>query len=175
MRSVVFFCHLEIVEQKESNSAVGTLFRLFWQIFVRRHYIGQQPIAGQSLLIGAPRSHSVVLLWTSDQPDTDIYTWQHPTQQTASHAPGRIRTRNPSKRAARDLRFSQRSHLDRHKKSQKICGDLVAVQAQFTVNTVRGGYTGETFRYRTVYLDRNSLSPNACLVAVRSGRQIVTI
>jgi hypothetical protein len=55
---------------------------------------------------------------------------------------------------------------------KKICGDLVAVQDQFTVNTVRGGYTGEMFRYRTVYPDRNALSPNACLVAVRSGRQM---
>jgi len=43
----------------------------------------QQLLSGQSLLIGAARSHSVGLLWTSDQPDADTCTRQHPTQQTA--------------------------------------------------------------------------------------------
>ena len=34
----------------------------------------QQPLSGQSLLIGASLSHSVGLLWTSDEPDADTYT-----------------------------------------------------------------------------------------------------
>ena len=48
-------------------------------------------------------SHSVELLWTSDQPDAETSTWQHTTlKRDRIHAPGRIRTRNPSMRAAAD-------------------------------------------------------------------------
>jgi hypothetical protein len=37
--------------------------------------MGQQPIVGQSLIIiEASRSHSVGLLWTSDQPDAETST-----------------------------------------------------------------------------------------------------
>jgi hypothetical protein len=47
--------------------------------------MAQQPLVGQGLLIvDASRSHSdiphsVGLLWTSDQPDTETSTWQHTT------------------------------------------------------------------------------------------------
>jgi hypothetical protein len=44
------------------------------------------------------KPHSVGLLWTSDQPDN--------TQDSQEiHAPGGIRTHNPSKRVAADLRL----------------------------------------------------------------------
>jgi hypothetical protein len=63
-------------------------------------------LVGQGLLIiEASPSHSdtprsVWLLWTSDQPDAETSTWQHTTpQETDIHAPGEIRTHNPSKRA----------------------------------------------------------------------------
>jgi len=47
--------------------------------------------------------HSVGLLWTSDKPDAETSTWQHTTD---IHAPGGIRTRNPSKRGVSDRAFT---------------------------------------------------------------------
>ena len=50
---------------------------------------------------------SVGLLWTSDQSDAETRTWQHLTLTTERHSwRGGIRTRNPSKQAAADLRLS---------------------------------------------------------------------
>ena len=66
--------------------------------------MAQQPLVGQGfLIIEASRSHldtlqSVGLLWTSEQRDAETSTWQHTTQETDIHAPGGIRTHNPSKR-----------------------------------------------------------------------------
>jgi hypothetical protein len=54
----------------------------------------------------ASRSHTdtpraVATLWMSDQPDAKTSTWQHKhSQGRYIHASGRIRTYNPSKRAA---------------------------------------------------------------------------
>ena len=51
----------------------------------------QQPLVGQSLLIiedswsHSDTPHSVGLLWTSDQPDAEICTWQHITLTTYRH------------------------------------------------------------------------------------------
>ena len=57
---------------------------------------------------------SVGLLWTSDQPVAETTTWQHTTlKETDIHAPGGIRTHNPSRRAAADLRLRPRGHRDR--------------------------------------------------------------
>jgi len=66
----------------------------------------RRPLVGQGLLIiQASRSHSdtphsIGLLWTSDQPDSETSSGQHTTLETDNRAPGKIRTRNPSKRAA---------------------------------------------------------------------------
>ena len=82
-------------------------------------YHGQQPPVGQGLLIvEASRSHSdtphsVGLLWTGDQPYAETSTRQHTTPTTDFHAPCGIRTHNPSKRAAADLRLRPGSHWDR--------------------------------------------------------------
>jgi len=59
---------------------------------------------------------SVGLLWTSDQLVAETCTWQHKayTKQTNVHAPGRIRTHNPSRPATADVRLRPRSHWDRH-------------------------------------------------------------
>jgi len=54
-------------------------------------------------------SQSVGLLWTSDQPVTNTSTWQHTTLNTDIHAPGGIRTNNPSKQAAVDPRLRPRN------------------------------------------------------------------
>ena len=60
--------------------------------------------------LGTP--HSVGLLWTSDQPAAEASTSQHATITTDIHAPGGIRTHNPSKRAAADPRLRPRGHWD---------------------------------------------------------------
>jgi hypothetical protein len=60
-------------------------------------------------------TQSVGLLWTSDQPVPETSTWQHTqqSQRRTIRAPGRIRTRNPSKRAAGDPRLRPLGHWDR--------------------------------------------------------------
>jgi hypothetical protein len=61
---------------------------------------------------------SVGLLWTRDRPVADTSTWQHKhSQETNIHAPGRIRTHNPSKRSAADLRLRRRGHWDRRQRN----------------------------------------------------------
>jgi hypothetical protein len=58
-------------------------------------------------------SHSVGLLWRSDQPDTQNSTWQHTTFTTDIQAPpGGIQTRGPNKRPATDTHLKRRHHQD---------------------------------------------------------------
>ena len=81
------------------------------------YFMAQQPLVVQGLLtIEASRSHSdtphsVGLLCTSDQPVAETSTWQH-SQETDVHALGGIRTRNSSKRAAVDPRFTPRHNWE---------------------------------------------------------------
>jgi hypothetical protein len=62
-------------------------------------------------------SHTVGLLWTSDQPVAEActYTGKHNiyTQETNIHAQSGIRTRDPSNQAAADLCLRMRGHWDR--------------------------------------------------------------
>ena len=84
--------------------------------------MAQQPPVVQGLLIVEPsRSHSdtphsVGLLWTSDQPYAG--TSQQYSRETDIHAPGVIRTRNPSKRASADPCPKPRGHWDRLQDNQ---------------------------------------------------------
>jgi hypothetical protein len=63
-------------------------------------------------------THTVGLLWTSDQPvaKASTYTGQHniETQETNIHALTGIRTRDPSNQAAADLRLRPRGYRGRH-------------------------------------------------------------
>jgi hypothetical protein len=52
------------------------------------------------------------IFWTSDHLVAETSTWQH-TQQANIHAAGAIRTHDPSRRAAVDLRLRLRGHWDR--------------------------------------------------------------
>jgi len=76
-------------------------------------------LMGQNFLIfKASRSHSDTLQsaglhWTRDRTVAAIYTCQRTTHTTDIHAPGRIRTRNPSKRVAAHTRLRPRGHWDR--------------------------------------------------------------
>jgi len=73
-------------------------------------------LIGQGLLIvEASRSysdtpHSVGLLWTNDRPvaETSLPNNTQQSQEKDIHAPGGIRIRNPSERAAADLRLRPR-------------------------------------------------------------------
>jgi hypothetical protein len=79
----------------------------------------QQPPVGHSLLIiKASRSHSdtpqsVGLLWTSDQPDTNLPDDTQHSQETDVHEPGGTQTHNTRNRAAADPGLRPRGHLDR--------------------------------------------------------------
>ena len=75
--------------------------------------MAQQLLVGQGLVIfeasrsHSHTSHSVGLLWTSDQPDAETSTWQHTTLTRDRHpCPWRIRTHNPSKRTAANPRHT---------------------------------------------------------------------
>jgi hypothetical protein len=58
--------------------------------------------------------HSVGLLWTRDRPVAETSAWQHTHSQGKKiHDPGGIRTHDPSKRSAADLRLRPRGHWDR--------------------------------------------------------------
>jgi len=81
----------------------------------------QHPPVGQVLLImeasqsHSDTPHSVGLLWMRDEPDAETLTDNtQRSQETAIHAPGWIRSQNPSKRAAAVSRFRRRGHRDRH-------------------------------------------------------------
>jgi hypothetical protein len=74
-----------------------------WYITQNPFSVSQQPLIGQGVIIVEASwshtitLHSVELLWTSDQPDTETSIWQ-PTTSTGDrriHAPGVFRSRSP--------------------------------------------------------------------------------
>jgi hypothetical protein len=75
----------------------------------RTALVGLEPLPPPAPIIEASESHShtprsVELLWTSDQPVVETSTWQHATtsiKERDTHAPGSIRTRNPTERGHR--------------------------------------------------------------------------
>ena len=66
----------------------------------QKYLVSQGLLIIESSRLHSDTSHSVGLLWTSDQPDEETSTWQHKIITTNIHAAGGIRTRNPSKRVA---------------------------------------------------------------------------
>jgi len=57
--------------------------------------MAQQPLVGKAILIfEASRSHSLGLLYTSDQPDTETFTWQHTALKRGRH-PCPLQDSNP--------------------------------------------------------------------------------
>jgi len=85
------------------------------------------PIVGQGLrTLEASRSpsdtpHSIWLLYTSDQPDT-----QH-LQQTDTHVPAGIRNRNPIKREPADPRLRPRGHWDRQERENNLLLSILII------------------------------------------------
>ena len=73
--------------------------------------------------------HSVGLLWTDDQCDTETSTWQHTILTRDTHPfPGEIRSHKTSKRAAAYPRLRPQGHRDRpviiYRVSQEECARL---------------------------------------------------
>jgi hypothetical protein len=84
-----------------ARQPLGGLGRLIFRGFTITHFIDTP--------------HSVVLLWTSNQPVAETSTWQHTTLTRDRHScPKRDRTHNPSKRSAADPRLRPHGHWDRH-------------------------------------------------------------
>ena len=80
-----------------------------------------QPPVGQDILIikhswtHSDTPPSIGLLWASDQPYSGTSTWQHTTLTKDIHPyPSGIRTHNPSKREAAEVRLRLRGNWDRH-------------------------------------------------------------
>jgi hypothetical protein len=82
--------------------------------------MAQQPLVDQGLPIIEPSwSHSdtpqsVLIHWTSDQPDSETSIWHHKTRSKDNHSPVWIRTRNPSKLAVVVPRHGPHGDRDRH-------------------------------------------------------------
>jgi hypothetical protein len=83
----------------------------YWRLMVFSSSMTQQLSVEKGLLIiEASRSHSdtphsVGLLWTSNQPEAEAFTWQHTTLTTDIDAFGETRTHNPGMRTAADPRL----------------------------------------------------------------------
>jgi hypothetical protein len=90
----------------------------------------------------------VGFFWTMDRPVAETSTWQHTStlQETNLHAPGVIRTHDPSKRSAADLRLSSLGHWDRHNNNNnnnnnthKETWQNVCVQLHFNMHAKKQG------------------------------------
>jgi hypothetical protein len=73
---------------------------------------------------------SVGLLWTGDRPVAETSDNTNTVQETNIHAPGGIRTHDPSKRSAADLRLRPRGHWDR-------LSDKFQTQNMWNYSTIR--------------------------------------
>jgi hypothetical protein len=72
------------------------------------------------IMFNGKNTHSVRFLWTRDLTVAEIFIWQHKhSQETDIYAPGEIRTCNPRKRAATNLRLRPHCHWDRRRDSKK--------------------------------------------------------
>jgi hypothetical protein len=81
--------------------------------------------------------HSVALLWTRDRPAVETSTWQHKhSQETNIHAPGRIRTQDPSKRSAANLRLRPDGHSDRPVQLYRLINQPTAAQLVYNLQNV---------------------------------------
>jgi hypothetical protein len=87
--------YVKVTFYKHTFMNIFFFFNSFVSRWLLRFWMGnnfflmpQQPPVGQGLLIieasqsHSDTPHSVGLLWTSDQPDAGISTWQHPTLTT---------------------------------------------------------------------------------------------
>jgi hypothetical protein len=112
--------HLLWFHDEDINECVNCTFvlhlsLLFYLAFTTL-YEFEPPHSRGSKITHKDAPQSVGLLWTSDQPLAETSTWQHTQhlQQTTIHAPGGIRTSNPSKRSAVDTHLRPLGHWDRH-------------------------------------------------------------
>jgi hypothetical protein len=121
--SPTYWCHLASVTTdsliKYSERKHSTSDRLLLLSGIYNPYAFESPSSGGSEITHKDASQSAGLPWTSDQPVAETSTsWQHTLhpQRTTTHAPGGIRTCNPSKRSAADTRLRPLVYWDRHKR-----------------------------------------------------------
>ena len=123
--------------------------------------MSQQPLVVQGLLIEDLWSrldtlHSVEILWTSDQADTETSTWQYTKlAKDRNVCPGGIRTHNLSMRAAAGPSLRPRGHWD-----QKTDFNIVYLYA-FVVTIIL--YTTEK------YLQKKTKRNRSQVYEIRSG------
>jgi len=90
-------------------------------VSICEYLYGLTAVVDQGLPVDeVPRSHSqtpqsIGIPWTSDRTVANTSTWQHTTISRDIHAPGGIRTYNPSKWVAADTCRRPCSHWDRHR------------------------------------------------------------
>ena len=75
--------------------------------------VGQGPFSIEASGSHSDTPHTVGLLWTRDRTIAVTPSWQLITQDTDIHAPGEIRTRNPSNQEAGDPCLRPLPHWDR--------------------------------------------------------------
>jgi hypothetical protein len=104
---------------RECRSMWGLIsFKFFFIHFFLRIFLTVKVFLNHSgFLDHVQLTHTVGLLWTSDQPvaEASTYTGHHniETQETNIHALSGIRTRDPSNEAAADLRLRRRGYRRR--------------------------------------------------------------
>ena len=107
----------------------------------------------------------------SDQLVAETFTWQHTILETDIHAPGGIRTNNPSRRASANLRLRPRSHWDRQKlfldRKKKTCGALQFSAPLSVPHYAHGDWTKERSAQEAKFYYRQkqiffSLCPVGC-------------
>jgi len=96
------------VETLPLNTAVFTNFFVFYDAANRFRVMASSYGGFMITLMYTP--HSVGLLWTSDQPDTETSLSDNTSFTTDIPAPGAIRTHNPSQRVAADPHLRQCRH-----------------------------------------------------------------
>jgi hypothetical protein len=116
---IMLFCFGKSMTENVNRSCLrGVLFYISVHCFVH----SSTTIVGLGLFIvevsglqSDKHTHilSVEHLWMSDHPDPETSAWQNTTRETNIHIPGRIQTRNPSKRAATDPQLIPRDFWDR--------------------------------------------------------------
>ena len=130
---IIAFRWLSVVQSNEKNtqsSKKNNKYQMLYTYGCTSWWWAQtrpKPPVGQGLLIveASPShsdiSHSVGLLWTSDEPDVETSSWQHTTITRDRYPrPSGIRTHNPSKRAAADPCIIRRGHRDHRNNSASI-------------------------------------------------------
>lgn len=116
----------------KTDFCIWHLLEAYWitiwlaNILISSLFMARQPLMGQVFLtVNVSRSHSdtlhsVGLHWARDRTVAETYTWQRTTLTADIHAPGWIRTRNPSKGKAAHSRLRPCGHWNRSREHTEL-------------------------------------------------------